>query len=163
MRALSWRDIPVLVDLERDLFGHEAWTAQTWWAELAQGTRRAYVVAGPAPGEAGARPGGEVWGYAGLDLAGELADVMTIATAPHAQGRGIGSLLMDHLIAMARGAGAVQLHLEVRADNEAARRLYDRYGFSVLRIRRRYYQPDDVDAVIMGLDLSSAPSLEEER
>jgi ribosomal-protein-alanine N-acetyltransferase len=39
--------------------------------------------------------------------------------------------------------------LEVRADNVAARNLYDRNGFDVLSARRRYYQPGDVDALVM--------------
>jgi ribosomal-protein-alanine N-acetyltransferase len=39
--------------------------------------------------------------------------------------------------------------LEVRADNEPARKLYDSNGFEVLTVRRRYYQPGDVDALVM--------------
>ena len=45
------------------------------------------------------------------------------------------------------GAGA--LLLEVRADNEAARRLYGTSGFEVISVRRRYYQPGDIDALVM--------------
>ena len=39
--------------------------------------------------------------------------------------------------------------LEVRADNDAARRLYERAGYELLSTRRRYYQPGDVDALVM--------------
>ena len=39
--------------------------------------------------------------------------------------------------------------LEVRADNTAARSLYDHSGYVVLSTRRRYYQPGDVDALVM--------------
>jgi ribosomal-protein-alanine N-acetyltransferase len=39
--------------------------------------------------------------------------------------------------------------LEVRADNAAARALYDRAGYVVLSTRRRYYQPGDVDALVL--------------
>ena len=39
--------------------------------------------------------------------------------------------------------------LEVRADNGAARRLYERHGFAEVSVRRRYYQPEGVDAVVM--------------
>jgi ribosomal-protein-alanine N-acetyltransferase len=45
--------------------------------------------------------------------------------------------------------------LEVRADNDAAQRLYCATGFSVLTVRRRYYQPGDVDALIMRLTLGN--------
>jgi ribosomal-protein-alanine N-acetyltransferase len=43
--------------------------------------------------------------------------------------------------------------LEVRADNTAAHRLYERSGFELLTVRRKYYQPGDVDAHVMRLHL----------
>ena len=49
----------------------------------------------------------------------------------------------------AAATGAEALLLEVRADNEPALGLYERSGFERLTLRRRYYQPGDVDAVIM--------------
>jgi ribosomal-protein-alanine N-acetyltransferase len=144
LREVRWRDIPVLAALEPELFADDAWSEQTWWAELAGRPRRSYVV-----GERG----GVVVGYAGVDLGGEVADVMTIAVAPAAQGQGLGTLLLDWLVAQARGGGAEHLMLEVRADNVAAQRLYSRAGFAALTVRRRYYQPGDVDALIMRLRL----------
>ena len=144
LREMTWRDIPVLALLEQELFAQDAWSAQTWWAELAGRPRRAYVV-----GE----HGGAVVGYAGVDRGGEVADVMTIAVASAAQSRGLGAALMDWLIAEARRGGARHLMLEVRADNVAAQRLYSKAGFVMTTVRRRYYQPANVDAQIMRLTL----------
>jgi len=144
VREMTWRDIPVLAALEPELFADDAWSEQTWWAELAGRPRRSYVV-----GEWG----GAVVGYAGVDRGGEVADVMTVAVAPAAQGRGLGAVLLDWLVAEARGGGAQYLMLEVRADNLAAQRLYAKAGFTMLTVRRRYYQPGDVDALIMRLTL----------
>lgn len=90
-----------------------------------------------------------ILGYAGLDVAGSTADVMTIAVTPEARGTGLGRRLLDHLVTAATHAGAEALLLEVRADNDPALRLYERAGFDRLTVRRRYYQPGDVDAVIM--------------
>ncbi len=146
LREMTWRDIPVLTALEPALFADDAWCEQTWWAELAGRPRRSYVVA---------EQGGVVVGYAGVDRHGEVADVMTIAVAPEAQGQGLGSLLMDWLIDAARCGGAEHLMLEVRADNTAAQRLYSKRGFAMLTVRRRYYQPGDVDAHIMRLHLET--------
>ena len=140
LREVRWTDIPALAVLERDLFAHDAWAEPTWWAELAGRPRRDYVVRTAADG---------ILGYAGLDPGGDVADVMTIAVAPRAQGRGIGARLIDELERRARSRGAASVMLEVRADNAAARRLYERAGYVVLSTRRRYYQPGDVDALVM--------------
>ena len=144
LREMTWRDIPVLALLELELFAQDAWSEQTWWAELSGRPRRSYVV--------GDR-GGAVVGYAGVDRGGEVADVMTIAVASAAQSRGLGAALMDWLIAEARRGGARHLMLEVRADNDAAQRLYSKAGFVMTTVRRRYYQPANVDAQIMRLTL----------
>ena len=144
LRPMQWQDIPELVDLERQLFADDAWSEQTWWAELAGRPRRSYVVADE---------GGAVAGYAGIDRAGDVADVMTVAVAPRHRGTGLGRELLDHLVEEARSSGAEHLMLEVRADNEAARRLYERSGFELLTVRRKYYQPGDVDAHVMRLHL----------
>jgi ribosomal-protein-alanine N-acetyltransferase len=149
LREMTWRDVPALAALELALFADDRWSEQTWWAELAGRPRRCYVVGERA---------GVVVGYAGVDRRGEVADVMTIAVVPEARGQGLGPLLMDRLIEAARGGGAEHLMLEVRADNTAAQRLYSKMGFVMLTVRRRYYQPGDVDAHIMRrhLDTPSA-------
>jgi ribosomal-protein-alanine N-acetyltransferase len=141
---MRWTDIPELAALERELFPADAWTEAAWWSELAGRPRRDYVVEEDAAG---------VVAYAGLDLGGEVADLMTMAVAPRAQGRGLGGVVLEELVRRAREDGAHQLMLEVRADNAAARRLYDSRGFEVVRTRRRYYQPGDVDAHVMRLRL----------
>lgn len=143
-RPMSWTDIPTLVELEEDLFGADAWSATTWWSELAARPRRDYLVVTEADA---------VVGYGGLDLGGEVADVMTIAVAPQAQGRGLGGELLGLLVRRAREAGAAYVLLEVRDDNAAAKALYARAGFDVITVRRRYYQPGDVDALVLRLAL----------
>ena len=117
-----------------------AWSEPTWWAELAGRPRRDYVVL--ADGE-------DLLGYAGLDHAGDVADVMTVAVAPRGRGDGLGRALLDELESRARRRGAASVMLEVRADNVAAVALYERAGYAVLRTRPRYYQPGDVDALVM--------------
>ena len=144
LREMTWQDIPALTALEPELFADDAWSEPTWWAELAGRPRRSYVVA---------ERSGTVVGYAGVDCGGEVADVMTIAVAPAAQGQGVGAVLMHWLIAEARRSGAEHLMLEVRADNAVAQCLYSTAGFSMLNVRRKYYQPGDVDALIMRMHL----------
>jgi [ribosomal protein S18]-alanine N-acetyltransferase len=146
MRAMRWTDIEELAELERVLFPDDAWGEASWWSELAARPRRRYLVE-PADD-------GRLVGYAGVDLGGEVADVMTMAVAPAAQGRGLGRRLLHELVARSRADHAAYLMLEVRADNNVARRLYETAGFELLSVRRRYYQPGDVDAQVMRLTLA---------
>ena len=147
LRDVHWTDIEQLARLERELFADDAWSQQTWWAELAGRPRRDYVAE---------VEGAEVLGYAGLDHGGDVADVMTIAVAPSARGRGLGRRLLDELETRARAGRAASVMLEVRADNAAAIGLYDRAGYTVVSTRRRYYQPGDIDALVMRKILSDA-------
>jgi [ribosomal protein S18]-alanine N-acetyltransferase len=139
-RPTAWTDIPSLVELDGRLFADDAWPAATWWSELAARPRRDYLTL---------VRGDRVVGYAGLDLGGEVADVMTLAVAPEDQGAGLGARLLRLLSGRAQEAGAAYLMLEVRDDNAAAKGLYARAGFEVLSVRRRYYQPGDVDALVL--------------
>ena len=139
MRELRWTDIDAVVALERDLFPADAWSPTSLWAELAARPRRSYVVAEDDQGA--------VVAYAGVDLGGE------VAVASGAQGRGLGRQLLEELVTRAQADRAAYLMLEVRADNEPARKLYESRGFELLTVRPRYYQPGDVDAHVMRLTL----------
>ena len=140
LREMTWRDIPRLAELESELFATDAWSEATWWGELAGRPRRSYVVLEGSEG---------IDGYAGVDLGGEVADVMTVAVAPGRRGAGLGDRLVSELLRRAADDGAGSVMLEVRADNGPARRLYERHGFAEVAVRRRYYQPEGVDAVVM--------------
>lgn len=142
LQRLRWWQLEAVHALERQLFSPDTWSVETFWSELAA-PRRWYVVA--------TDPDGGVLGYAGLAGSGAEADVQTIAVAPAAQGTGLGRLLLDALVDRAAQQGATSVLLEVRADNIAAIALYRRAGFERISLRRRYYQPGDVDALIMRL------------
>ncbi len=151
---MAWTDIEALSRLEAVLFPGEAWTSATWWAELAERPRREYVVADDSrAGDPGAVDPPQVAGYAGISHAGTVADIMTLAVAPAYQRCGLGERLVSELLRRAAQRGAASVLLEVRADNHAALRLYERRGFERVAVRRRYYQPDDVDAYVLRLRL----------
>jgi len=139
LRPLRWWDLEAVHALERELFGDTAWSLETFWGELAQPNRR-YLVA---------EEGTTLLGYGGVMVTGADADVQTLGVAAAGQGRGTGRRLLRALLAAAAGAGATRTVLEVRADNAAAQALYRSEGFDQIARRPRYYQPGDVDAVIM--------------
>lgn len=147
LREASWCDIPAMLEVERAAFPDEPWDEASLWAELAARPRRGYVVA-DRPGEPG------LVGYAGLDLAGDVADVMTIAVHPQARGVGLGARLLDRLHHLARDAGATSIMLEVRSGNTVATRLYTTRGYHLVRTRERYYRSGE-DALVLRKELDT--------
>jgi ribosomal-protein-alanine N-acetyltransferase len=148
LRVMRWWDIAPVQALERRLFPEDAWSPGLFWSELAHagGPRRTrhYVVA-----EA---PDGTVAGYAGLAAAGDGGDVQTIAVDRAYQGAGLGARLLTELLSAATAFGCREIFLEVRVDNDRAQRLYSRFGFAPMGVRRGYYQPGNHDALIMRRD-----------
>lgn len=140
-------DVAAVMMIERDSFPTDAWSEPAMRHSFADAD--AFV----AEDERG------VVGYAVLlaPPGGGDADVLTIAVAAPARGEGTGSALLDRMVATAAERRARRLFLEVRADNPVAQRLYASRGFVPVGRRRRYYQPDGVDAVVMRLDLPRAP------
>ena len=139
LRAMTDDDLAAVMVLEEDLFAPDTWTAAMYRDELRHAGTRHYLVAESATG---------VVGWAGLIAYDDEAHVSTIGVARERQGEGIGSRLLDALLAEADRRSPVVL-LEVRADNERAMGLYQRRGFVEIGRRRRYYQPSGTDAVVM--------------
>ncbi|MER5854300.1 ribosomal protein S18-alanine N-acetyltransferase [Streptomyces sp. NPDC059688] len=148
---MRWWDIDPVLELEKDLFPEDAWSRGMFWSELAhsrgsEATRR-YLVA---------ETGGRIVGYAGLVASGEQADVQTIAVARDEQGTGLGRRLLDELLRAATAFECHEVLLECRVDNVRAQKLYERFGFEPIGVRRGYYQPGNVDALVMRLTTASA-------
>ena len=120
--------VPQMAALEADLFGRGAWSEQSIRQEF-QAPARTF------------------W-YDGDD-----AEIMTIGVGRRFQRQGIAASLMEALIARAREQGAKRMLLEVRVDNTPALALYKRFGFAKMGLRKRYYQPEGIDAYTMSLDL----------
>jgi [ribosomal protein S18]-alanine N-acetyltransferase len=152
LRPMTAADIPAVALLEQAVFDDEAWSPGMLAGELAgQPGSRYYLVA--------EEMGGEIFGYGGL-LApgGDQADVVTLAVAEERWGHGIGTALLDGLLAEAGRRGAAEVFLEVRVDNDRAQRLYYRHGFEGVGLRRGYYQPSGTDALVMRRILAGAPA-----
>lgn len=145
IRHAGVADLDAIMALEEASFPSDAWSRETMRAELAS-EHSHYVVEDVA---------GSVVGYAGLRAirGSRDADVQTIALAESQRGLGRGRALLRNLLTEAGARGAREVFLEVRADNPVATALYVGEGFTELGRRPRYYQPDDVDAVVMRLDL----------
>ena len=141
IERMRWWDIEALEPIEAQLFGVDRWSPAMFWNELAGGHH--YLVA---------RDGDEVVGYAGLAFGESEAWVQNLAVRADRQRHGIGTRLLEALLAEAQRRGARAVLLEVAVDNAPAQRLYDRYGFEPVGVRRGYYQPSNTDAVVMRRD-----------
>lgn len=158
VRPLRASDLPRVVELEVELFGRGAWSHGMLAEELG-GLGRWYVAAEEVRLD---RAGpGDVVGYAGLWFDGEITQVMTLGVATRAQHCGIGSQLLVALVDRSRELGATGVLLEVAVTNDAAVTMYEKFGFVRLGLRKRYYQPEDVDAYTMRLDLTAAPAADD--
>lgn len=145
LRTATTDDLAAIMELERRGFPDDAWNEQTMAAEVAS-AHNVYLVD---------VDGDRIVGYGGVRAlqGGTDADIQTIALAAEVRGRGRGRALLRALTGEAVGRGARELFLEVRADNPVAQALYVSEGFAELGRRPRYYQPGNVDAIVMRLDL----------
>lgn len=154
LREMRWWDIEPVLALERELFPDDAWSAGMFWSELAHArgphSTRRYVVA--------ESPDGRLVGYAGLAAAGGLGDVQTIAVARDQWGTGLGARLLTELLRHATAFECDEVLLEVRVDNTRAQKLYERFGFEPIGFRRAYYQPGNIDALVMRLTVQGTES-----
>jgi ribosomal-protein-alanine N-acetyltransferase len=135
VRPFEKADIPAVAALE--MAGQpQPWTTGILEDELAA-DNRSYVVAETDV----------VIGYGGVMVVGEEAHITNLLVAPERRRQGIGRRILTKLVRDAIALGARHLTLEVRGDNEAARRLYHRFGLAPVGIRPGYYQGED--ALIM--------------
>ncbi len=99
----------------------------------------------------------EVIGVAVIWLILDEVHVGTIAIHPHHRREGVGRALMVKALTEAAGEGATLAYLEVRRSNQAAIKLYQELGFQTVGERKKYYQDNGEDALLMTLlDLKTA-------
>ncbi len=100
LRQMTTADLDQVVKLEQEVFGAEAWSAQMLLGELAQQPATRYYLV--------AHDDEQVVGYAGLLGAGDQSDVVTIAVTAARWGSGIGSTLLEALMAEAGRRGCTR-------------------------------------------------------
>jgi len=144
LRVAGVDDLDAIMAIESATFASDAWSSDLMRAEL-ENAHTYYLVA----------QGHGLEGYAGLlaPRGAGHADIQTIAVVEAARGRGLGRTLMNALLSEARTRAADEVFLEVRADNPTAQQLYQSLGFEQIDLRKNYYQPDGVDAIIMRLTM----------
>ena len=151
LRRATAADVESIMALETHIFENDAWSTEMMARDVTD-PGCYYLVAFPPDSPE------QIVAYAGLQAAQRAteSDIQTIAVAEEARGQGLGRVLLLSLISEARRRGARETFLEVRADNPGAQHLYRSLGFDDLGVRRGYYQPDNVDAIVMRLTIPPA-------
>jgi ribosomal-protein-alanine N-acetyltransferase len=138
IRRARIADLPRLVALENAVFATDRMSARQW---------RHHVLSAKADVLVAERDG-EIAGAAIVFFHADhrVARLYSIAVAPAARGVGLGEALLAAAEREARKRGRDRFRLEVRTDNAAARRLYERRGYRAFGAKAGYYE-DGSDAV----------------
>lgn len=143
IRGMVTADLPRIMDIERASF-------PTPWTE---GMFRQQLLLGDIAVNLVAEARRMVIGYAVSWVASDEIHLLSIAVAPSERRRGYASGLLGEVIRRGAKMGAGTVILEVRTGNAAAQKFYERRGFTVISIRRRYYADTGEDAIVMELDI----------
>src|ERR671919_148593 len=141
------RHLRGVMAIERQVYPRP-WSPNLFLAEMAEQSNRVYLVA---------RLQREVVGYGGMISYGDEAHVTNLAVDPEQHRRKIGTRLLYELVQAARSLGARAVSLEVRVSNWGAQRLYARFGFRPVGVRKNYYQETNEDALVMWTDDIQTP------
>jgi ribosomal-protein-alanine N-acetyltransferase len=99
--------------------------------------------------------GNQQVGHGVINVIIDEAHLLNITVKPESQGRGLGLALLDKLMKRAYELNGRECFLELRASNQSAYRLYERYGFNEVGRRRDYYPAvgGREDALVMACTL----------
>jgi ribosomal-protein-alanine N-acetyltransferase len=138
VRQLRSEDMDEVARLEAELFS-TPWSARTFRSALA----------GPHAVLLGVQEGASLIAYAVMWCIEDQGELANIAVAPDRQGEGIGSLLLDEVLRVARARGVRQMYLDVRESNARAISMYRGRGFEPVGLRRAYYERPREDALVL--------------
>ncbi len=131
-------DSAEVLKLEKLCFG-DKWTSTPFTSELERNDCSYFV----------AKDGTKLIGYCGCWLILEELHITIMAVHPDYRRKKIGQKLLVKQIYEALNNGAKWATLEVKASNNEAQKLYEKFGFTVKGRRKQYYQQDREDALIM--------------
>ena len=142
IRRMTIDDVPQVHAIEQATFPLP-WTLADFTYEMTSNPVARYVVA---------EQEGVILGFVGAHIILDEGHITNVAVIKEACGHGLGRLLMDALMQLAANLGARYLTLEVRASNAVAVALYRSLGFIKVSVRKKYYDDNGEDALLMVCD-----------
>lgn len=143
-RPMTSLDLVPAIAIEKEVYGKTAWNADQFKEEFAKSPKSAQYLA--------AEFEGQLIAYAGIFYVADVADVHTLTVVADHRRKGVGRELLKRLIDWARVKKAVAIMLEMRLGNDAARPLYESFGFIEVSRRENYYGPG-LTAIVMRKEL----------
>ncbi|MCH5286881.1 MAG: ribosomal protein S18-alanine N-acetyltransferase [Christensenellaceae bacterium] len=141
IRRMTDADVDAVAAVEAATFP-TPWSRDAFASEMRNAAAR-YLVA---------EVGGRVVGFAGAWIILDESHVTNIAVLKDHRGQGLGRALTAGLMQYLSNLGAAYVTLEVRRSNIIAQTLYESLGFIRLGVRKRYYEDNGEDALIMVCD-----------
>ncbi len=139
IRGLAYADLPNVLAIERRAFT-TPWSMAMFVLELSKPSGICLAAQGHDA----------LSGYLVCSRYAEMWHLMNVAVRPGQRRQGIATSLIAHLLAEIDDENKVML--EVRGSNEGAIEMYRRFGFTAVGQRRRYYQDNGEDALVMELE-----------
>jgi ribosomal-protein-alanine N-acetyltransferase len=133
-------DIPEIVKIERSIFA-DPWDEQLFTGILDSVDKHLFVE----------EINGTIAAYIIYEKVIDEGHITNLAVRNEYQGRGMASGMVKYVLDQAHKANIKEMFLEVRDKNEAALKLYFKFGFKVIGRRKGYYPKANEDALVMKL------------
>ena len=143
INEMKVEDLPEIVAIETASF-ETPWSETLFYNEICKAIAVSRV----------ARINGRVAGYLCANMIIDEGHILNLAVHPDHRRFGVASRLLKHMIDDMRARDCRSIFLEVRASNENALKMYERFGFTLLGTRKAYYVSPVEDAVVMVLRLT---------
>jgi len=141
-------EIDAILAIEQESFTNP-WTREMYQAELANESVSVCFLA---------RDGsGTIVGFCSVWRVLDELHINNLAVMPRFRRAGVATALLTRALEHGATSGALRATLEVRRSNEAARLLYERFGFTVAGIRRGYYTKPVEDALVLWKEAMASP------
>ncbi|MEW6419938.1 MAG: ribosomal protein S18-alanine N-acetyltransferase [Nitrospirota bacterium] len=138
IRDMQEDDIPDILEIEHISFS-TPWSRESFLNEI----YKKYVFSKAAVFEE------NVIGYICVNYLLHESHILNLAVHPDFRRRGVATILMNETIKELKKKGCAFMYLEVRISNTGAQKFYERFGFKVETIRKKYYDNPDEDALLM--------------
>lgn len=143
IREMIIDDVNEVYEIEKQSFDHSSWSLDAFYHELEKNEFAHYFVVSMND---------RIIAYCGLWIVIDQAQITTISVDDAFRNNGVGQLLLEYVMNFA-STTCTTMSLEVRIENEAARHVYEKAGFTYGGIRKNYYG-DGEDAKVMWVNLN---------